>query len=558
MHKPRDISTGTISIDIATQTRKEIGTNFYSKRISERDILSDDRFVVVLGDPGSGKTTFVKRLISYIFSTGSESYLPDIRSLLLAICRRDLQNRTLIDHIFETLGYSEVFIDKTEFDDESYYELLKIRETEKRDAVFHALSQSDTLLVLDGIDELDGQSKQRVFKDLADLRLSMTRGGIIATCRSGDWSTKVEGFSAYQIAPLSDQNIRDIANTWSETPTDFLKRIDSISYRQLVDRPLFLMLLIIIFNRQKKLPDTPSDLYEHVVDLIINRIDSVNSIVRESLVEDVMLTTKRRLIDEIAFKTVFEIRKVRFSISDIEVAIIDSLKRNKIRSSASIDVLSEIESHTGLIVESGYSNYEFCHPVLQEYLAACHLVKLPNLTSYLEDILPSAPCLAVASAISSDPTHFFCEALNIFIDKMINSNGDVETRSSLYSFLHRTNFENPILEPSLSLSLALCRLMHEISIMPLINGYESASSSPLAEILEIFFEKEPVVKSFIYLGNAFEHNTRDEPGLLLRRKSHIVSFKDKRAYGEYYINEFFFRSFSITRSCGVIFSRGAI
>src|SRR3954447_10115796 len=70
-------------------------------------------------------------------------------------------------------------------------------------------------------------------------------------------------------------------------------------------------------------------------------------------------------------------------------------------------VANELETHTGLFVQSGYDTFEFSHKSLQEYLTAEFIVRLPAVPSERRDLLRLPNELAISTAISSRPSQYF-------------------------------------------------------------------------------------------------------------------------------------------------------
>ena len=73
-------------------------------------------------------------------------------------------------------------------------------------------------------------------------------------------------------------------------------------------------------------------------------------------------------------------------------------------------VVAEIESHTGLIVESHYRHFEFSHLSIQEFLCAKHLVNLPYSQDTIKYFLEYPEPLAIAVSISGEPSLWFLES----------------------------------------------------------------------------------------------------------------------------------------------------
>lgn len=74
-------------------------------------------------------------------------------------------------------------------------------------------------------------------------------------------------------------------------------------------------------------------------------------------------------------------------------------------------VAAELETHTGLFVQTGYRQYEFAHKSLQEYLSAEYIVKLPSLELIIDHVDVLGAELAIAISISSNPSLYLSELL---------------------------------------------------------------------------------------------------------------------------------------------------
>ncbi len=101
-------------------------------------------------------------------------------------------------------------------------------------------------------------------------------------------------------------------------------------------------------------------------------------------------------------------------------------------------VLQEIESHTGIIAESGAQDFEFSHLTIQEYLCAHHLVRLPFPKRYVALYMGHYPApIAVATAMSSSPLQWLS---GVLLDPSVLGGVRVE---NITSFLDRLALESP-------------------------------------------------------------------------------------------------------------------
>ena len=62
-------------------------------------------------------------------------------------------------------------------------------------------------------------------------------------------------------------------------------------------------------------------------------------------------------------------------------------------------VVNELETHTGLIVQSGTELFEFSHKSLQEYLTAVFIVGLPAIPTNMIELQVMPNELAIATAL---------------------------------------------------------------------------------------------------------------------------------------------------------------
>lgn len=102
-------------------------------------------------------------------------------------------------------------------------------------------------------------------------------------------------------------------------------------------------------------------------------------------------------------------------------------------------VVNELESHTGLFLQSGIDQYEFAHKSLQEYLAAEYIVKLPNIPYSMDGIFELPNEMAIAVAISSKPSDYLAE----FVLRRLSAAPNNIPQGFIHAFVTRLFLEKP-------------------------------------------------------------------------------------------------------------------
>jgi len=117
------------------------------------------------------------------------------------------------------------------------------------------------------------------------------------------------------------------------------------------------------------------------------------------------------------------------------------------------EVAAEVETHNGLLLQTGYEQFEFAHKSLQEFLTAEYLVKLPSIPDW--GMLGRLPYeTAIAVAISSNPGAYLAELVfRKFRSRM--------SEDFIRAFLSRLIIEKPDLGSEASVQLSLLVLLSE-------------------------------------------------------------------------------------------------
>lgn len=410
------------------------------RQVSAVAQLNRHRRLVLLGDPGSGKSTFVNfvaiclagELLGHAFANLSllTAPLPDD-----AIAAATVQEEPppqpwvhggmlpvrIVLRDFAARGIPE---DGTPATAQHLWrflanELDAAALQEYAPHLHKELINQGGLILLDGLDEVPDAENQRVqikhaIEDFAD---TFVRCRILVTSRTyayqhQDW--RLNGFTAAVLAPFTNGQIAVFVDRWYAhigelrhlNPNDAQGRAELLKHaifssdrlRALTERPLLLTLTASLHAwRGGSLPDRREELYADAVDLLLDWWES-QRIVRDAHGNMVLTQPSlsewlrvdrgkvRALLNEVAFEA-HASQPTLVGTADIpESMVVTRLlyisENEDVKPRLLVNYLSQ---RAGLLLSRGVKNYTFPHRTFQEYLAACYLtdVDYPDLIAEL-------------------------------------------------------------------------------------------------------------------------------------------------------------------------------
>lgn len=314
--------------------------------------------IVVLGDPGAGKTTMLR----YLAFRGA---------------REELDGITL-----------PVYVELREFIDSGETDLLAYAagDMARRYGFWDAgpyiedrFDSGDAVLLLDGLDEVLGgdnadaatRAYQLVASEAARLATRYPDLAIAITCRKAGWRGGLSQFQTLEVLDFDWPEIQEFIGNWfSETPDKAgglrgaLER--NLRMQTLAANPLLLSLIAIVYERDLELPERRAELYNRCVEVMLKDWDAHRDIKRFSLFT---ADRKRDLLEEIAWH--FHGAGLRYFPKADLLGIIDEfLPTIDIEPGHAEAILGEIVTQYGLLKEQARGWYGFLHLTLQEYFTA--------------------------------------------------------------------------------------------------------------------------------------------------------------------------------------------
>ena len=406
------------------------------KPIPVLDAVSKNKHIVILGAPGSGKTTFIRYLALCISSfqlEGTSEWLntlprwndDDFLLTPIVVNLRDF-NRWLKRR--SPKGSASLLWQFLEEDVENfvvgYFKGIQ-------DDVYNGKA----IIFFDGLDEVDVTKRQIITDSIISLA-DICSSRIITTCRVlsyNDPKWRLEGFAHYELAPLESSRIEQFIDLWHSelvqsgsmrmSDANELKTRFRQSLRQnqelwaMAANPLLLDSMALVHTHEGFLPQDRALLYEDCVDLLLwnweeLKIPSgaveepigIRSLLRQAGLQDIDF---KRTFWKIAFD-LFAENKDEIEIQDI-VKAFKEIHPDRNWNWAN-NVVTAIQERAGLIVEHSEGRFSFPHRTFQEFLAASHLASLQD-------------CASAAAKLASDPR--WNEVVLLAVGRLVHISGDI-------------------------------------------------------------------------------------------------------------------------------------
>jgi formylglycine-generating enzyme required for sulfatase activity len=434
-------------------------------RLSALDVLNAESRLVLLGGPGSGKSTFVNFVALCLAGALLGSNSVNLETLTAPIPPEpdELDRRRDDDapkpqrwdhgpllpvHIVLRDFASELPAPGTPANAEALWRHIegRLAQAALGDFAPHLRDELLTrggLILLDGLDEVPDAftRREQVKQAVQDFAATFSRCRFLVTSRTyayqrQDW--KLTGFAEAALLPFTPGQIARFVDAWyahmaallrlskadAMGRAELLKRTIERNARlaELAERPLLLTLIARLHTeRGGALPEKREELYAQAVELLLNQWESLKVRFRPDGTREIEPSLAewlnagrddiRRELDRLAFEAhrdqpelvgTADIRQERL----VAALLAAAPQRNDIKPRLLEQYLRD---RAGLLASHGEGVYQFPHRTFQEYLAACHLTveRFPDLLNELLRADPNrwreATLLAAAKAARGTP-----------------------------------------------------------------------------------------------------------------------------------------------------------
>lgn len=350
----------------------------YEERIPYEITTALEKFekIVVLGDPGSGKSTTLKHLAYEICANRAlghilSSYIPIyIKAIDYSKYYSDT-GRNLSEYIIDiNTQYGPLFLD--------------------------SLNNNSLLVLFDGLDEINVTHQRHcVVEKLNSFIAQYPNIKIVVTSRIvGYKETRLSGyFFEFEVDKFSDEQIQAFLNNWycsvsSHTDNDeqialasakdlFLSIKQNNSVYRLACNPLSITIIALIYSKGRKLPEKKASLYDIATSTFLDnwvhlRTTPNNNIDRDTLIE--LLAPISFYIHEKYSSGLIPESELRQLLINEYKCIHHYLQPKEIKKDIN-DIISFLRQDAGFLYEKGLDEngealFGFVHLSFQEYFAA--------------------------------------------------------------------------------------------------------------------------------------------------------------------------------------------
>ena len=351
----------------------------YKQDLLTLNKLLEYRRVVVLGHPGTGKTTLGK-YVAYALATENTTLIGDsLKGCIPLLVRAAEYGKALKRD--ESLSFYR-YVTETYYSDH-FGPLLT-----------WALEQNKCLVIIDGLDEIPdpivrGQATRKIDQFVSEYRENCF---IMSSRIVGYRENQLTGnFIHVQMAEWGEKQIVAYLERWYQSIKEKpFTTIDADSkmraqhlwktierregVRQLAGIPLLLMIMALVDQFGSKLPERRVEVYQLATETLLShwpfhhreqQIDCREMLeILEPIAYHIFTANEDRLITEYEFRPLFE--------EQVRNVLGTNPRQTRVRS---MQILRTIEEHTGFLLKRGTNKhgqelYGFLHPTFAEYLTA--------------------------------------------------------------------------------------------------------------------------------------------------------------------------------------------
>jgi hypothetical protein len=354
------------SIDQLEKAFREGDRSFQTKTKQQNGlkVANDKQYLMLLGCPGAGKSTFLRRIGLEALKGEDGEYIHECIPVFL-----ELKNLTAEVDLTQAIAQE--------------FRICNFPAPER--VTTKLLEAGSLLILLDGLDEVPTQHLDQAIQKIQNFVDQYDKNRFIASCRVAAYRHNFRRFSDVAMAEFNPGQIKEFITNWFNSDADreantaqncwaLLQKPDYRAARELAQSPLLLTLLCLVYDSSQNFPQNRSVLYRKALRVLLEEWAAEKRIMTDAIYQGMSTELEEVLLSEIAARG-FEANRLFFSqrevVEQIKFFLADNL--NAPRHLNGEAVLDAIAIQQGILVERAQDVFSFSHLTLQEYLTAQYI-----------------------------------------------------------------------------------------------------------------------------------------------------------------------------------------
>lgn len=326
-------------------------------------VANNEQYLMVLGGPGVGKSTFLRKVGLEALKREDGNFEHQCIPVFLELKR----------FTEDQINIEAWIIDEFKICGHPYPEQWAKSK----------LEAGELLILFDGLDEVPTPTVSNIINKIRDFVHQYSQNRFIVSCREGAYSGSFTDFATVEMADFDDSQIEMYINNWFASASNrkmktaqrcwkALNASDHQAIKVLAQNPLSLALLCTVYEDSQDFPSNQAILYEKILNIFLKKWSTEKRVRRDPPMSPYLaLSTVKELLSEIAAEN-FKADRLVFSENEL-IDHIQEFYQHRTDISSRFDasgILDAILVDPGLFVERANGIYSFFHLTFQEYLTA--------------------------------------------------------------------------------------------------------------------------------------------------------------------------------------------